>query len=430
MTQSVQFLKRRRFLTVAPLLVLPFVTLAFWALGGGQGRNVTPAEQQGFNINLPDAIIDSTEQDKLSLYDQAQKDSLERKEFEKTDPYADGWDGAAQSPYAGPSTGRADSAGAGYQLHIPMGKVDQQEARVRQQLAELQQELNQPASAPAAPVAPTEDPVLAAQMQRLEAMMQQLSSPQTEDPEMNQMDKMLDKILDIQHPAAAREKLKGESARNKGKVYTIATQKEQNLEDLLTVRKKPTGRNKKDSSRQSLSVAVQAPTAARFYDLQQDEEQNNADNAVPALIHETQTLVSGSTIKMRLTKDIFIGGATIPRGTFVYGDCSVEGERLSIAVHNIRYGNNLYPVTLSAYDLDGLSGVHIPGAITRDVAKQGADQAIQSLELFTMDPSITAQAASVGVNTIKSLLSQKAKLVKVTVRGNYPVLLRDGNADN
>ncbi|WPU98398.1 hypothetical protein SNE26_20440 [Mucilaginibacter sp. cycad4] len=35
-----EFLKKRRFLMILPLLVLPFTTMAFWALGGGKaGRS-------------------------------------------------------------------------------------------------------------------------------------------------------------------------------------------------------------------------------------------------------------------------------------------------------------------------------------------------------------------------------------------------------
>lgn len=39
-THSKEFLRKRKFLMVLPLLILPFVTLFFWALGGGQGSPV------------------------------------------------------------------------------------------------------------------------------------------------------------------------------------------------------------------------------------------------------------------------------------------------------------------------------------------------------------------------------------------------------
>ncbi|MBA2563227.1 MAG: conjugative transposon protein TraM, partial [Chitinophagaceae bacterium] len=103
----------------------------------------------------------------------------------------------------------------------------------------------------------------------------------------------------------------------------------------------------------------------------------------------------------------------------------LNGERLAIKINSIRYRNSLFPVELSVFDLDGLDGIYIPGAITRDVAKQSADRAAQQIDLTTINPSISAQAASAGIEAAKTLFSKKVKLVKVTVKAGYQVLLRD-----
>ena len=66
-------------------------------------------------------------------------------------------------------------------------------------------------------------------------------------------------------------------------------------------------------------------------------------------------------------------------------------------------------------------------AITRDVAKQSTDNALQSVALSSLDPSIGAQAASAGIETTKSLLSKKVRLVKVQVKAGYKILLIDIN---
>ena len=128
---------------------------------------------------------------------------------------------------------------------------------------------------------------------------------------------------------------------------------------------------------------------------------------------------------MRLSEDIFISGTLIPAGNFVYGVCSINGERLKIDINSVRYGKRLYPVALGVYDLDALEGIRIPGAITRDAVKDGSDRALQSVQLMSLDPSIGAQAASAGVEMTKGLLSKKAKLIRVTVKAGYPILLVD-----
>jgi len=143
------------------------------------------------------------------------------------------------------------------------------------------------------------------------------------------------------------------------------------------------------------------------------------------VVQETQTVVSGSTIKLRLTEDVFINGVLVPKNNFLFGNCSVDGERLKIAITGIRYNNNLFPVALSVYDLDALEGIRVPGAISRDATKEGADRALQSVQLMGLDPSIGAQAAGAGLEAAKGLFSKKVKLIRVTVKAGYPILLMD-----
>ena len=128
---------------------------------------------------------------------------------------------------------------------------------------------------------------------------------------------------------------------------------------------------------------------------------------------------------MRLLNDVYINGKLISKDQFVYGTAAISGERLTIAINSIRDDNSLFPVSLSAYDLDGVEGLYIPGAITRDAAKQSSDQAIQSLQFMTMDQSLSAQAASAGMQAAKGLFSKKVKLIKVKVKAGYKILLMD-----
>ena len=87
--RSQAFLRKRKMMLVLPLLVIPFLTMAFWALGGGTGgKNRNPIETAGLNLNLPDAQLkDDKGENKLSFYDKADKDSLELLEQIKNDPF-------------------------------------------------------------------------------------------------------------------------------------------------------------------------------------------------------------------------------------------------------------------------------------------------------------------------------------------------------
>lgn len=67
---SSQFLRKRKFLIVSPLLVLPFVTLLFWALGGGKTNDLQAQQQtlnQRMNLELPNANLKEDKPLDLSL---------------------------------------------------------------------------------------------------------------------------------------------------------------------------------------------------------------------------------------------------------------------------------------------------------------------------------------------------------------------------
>jgi conjugative transposon TraM protein len=249
---------------------------------------------------------------------------------------------------------------------------------------------------------------------KLEEMMQSMANQNDDqDPELNQLSGMLESILDIQHPDRVQEKLRKVSAAQRGQVFSIATKMlEDNISSLQTTSLNPAvsdGRSKGNT----------------FYSLDEPVSEGYSQNTVAAVIHETQTIVNGSTVKLRLVNAIFINGVQVPKNNFLFGIASLKGERLIIKISSIRYNNSLFPVDLAVYDLDGLSGIYIPGAINRDVAKASADRSVQTLGVATLDDSWGAQAAGVGIEAAKSLLSKKVKLVKVVVKAGYQVLLRD-----
>jgi conjugative transposon TraM protein len=163
-----------------------------------------------------------------------------------------------------------------------------------------------------------------------------------------------------------------------------------------------------------------------FYSIDEPDKEGPAvQNTITAVIPEDQTLVAGATITLRLTQDAVINGMTIPRDNPVYGLVTMNGDRMGVTISSIRYRQGIYPVSLQVYDMDGLAGIHIPGAITRDVAKESADQGVSSMGLNALDPSLAGQAATAGIEAAKTLISRKIKLVRVSVKAGYQVLLKN-----
>ncbi len=429
--RSAKFLRQRKFLLVLPLIAIPFMTLLFWSLGGGQevqGAGVATKRSEGFNLELPNAQNPSDSNwNKLNYYDQADKDSAKLRKLIKSDPYyslpltpTDAADSLAVGLLRNDHKNKADLPPAGRSVYSPSSSTDSNETKVYQRLAKLDQQLtlskvavqqkraqgHQPERGPAGTLPSTD-------VDRLEVMMHAIKEHPEEDPEMEQLSQLMKSLKEIQHPELVNEKIKARSIKEQGRVFAVmSVPDEVNVSALLTAEQR--------------NALINHPDTAGFCDLGVTGPISMEQSpSIAAVIAETQTLVNGATVKMQLTEPVFINGMELNSGQFIYGIARLTGERLTITISSFRYQHTILPVALSVYDLDGLEGIFIPGAITRDVTKQSIDQPLQNMSLLSLNPSIGAQAATAGIETAKKIISKKTKQIKVTVKTGYQVLLRD-----
>ena len=415
---SAKFLRQRKMMLVLPVLIFPFVTMAFWAMGGGQGKSKDNLGEinNGLNLQLPDANLkDDKNADKLAFYNEADADSLKREEALRNAPYYKDSMLSRQNAILSDSGDLISTAPVYSRLNnSPYNKsTDANEQRIYKKINEINKQINQPDISSQPLGNPNQsnqmndsDGQFSTEVDRLQNMMQQMNGNTDSDPEMEQLNGTLEKILDIQHPDRIKEKLKAQSLKNKEQVFVITKQFAKNNISLLDTGK------------------VKRHTENQFYSVENDSD-TEEQNTVEAVVHQTQTLVNGAVVKMRLVNDVYLNGSLVPKGSFVFGIAGLNDERLEINISSIRNNNSLFPVKLEVFDMDGLPGIYIPGAISRDVAKQSADNGLQLMELTSMDPSFKAQAAATGINAAKSLLSKKVKQIKVLVKAGYKVLLKD-----
>lgn len=442
---SVQFEQKKKFFLVLPLLVLPFMVGFFFLMGGGKGAAESAAQRQTgnrFNTNLPAAHVkDNREANKMSFYEQADRDSASLKERLSSDPYlrrvvsGDGGHGAASVENIQSSIFRqhpelrsaVDQVGDPADFKKKTG-VDSNERKVYEKLRQLNESLAVSNSVQNVPIMSNRVSVNAASsgvhddVDRLEGIARALKESETgqSNAQMQQWNSMLDKIIAIQHPES-RDSLQRLSAQNKGKTYPVVPRGRE--ADSVTILEG-------DGPGQGniLNGGYQLTQTIAFWGLDGRQEGiAAAPNAITAAIDETQTLVTGSDIQMRLTSYLWVDGTLIPPGTSITGTVALSGERLKVQVSSIRYENMIYSVALSVFDVDGDAGIHIPGSISRDVSKESADQAIGGMNLMNMDPSVGGQAATAGIEAAKTLISRKIRLVRVTVKDAYQVFLKDNN---
>jgi conjugative transposon TraM protein len=236
---------------------------------------------------------------------------------------------------------------------------------------------------------------------------------------MQQLNNMLDKVLSIQHPERINDALRERSDRNPAQVFTVGKTGKENLISLLAKN------DRGDSSVSDMGNATSVTNA--FYGLSDVPDEDTLLPMIPATIDQTQTLISGATVKLRLGSDVYIHGLSIPRGHLLYGKAVLQGERLGVKISHIAAAGHILPVSLTVFDIDGQPGIYIPGAITLSTLKQSSGEGIQSMNVGSFSPSVGAQAASAGIQAAKTLLGKKIRLVKVTVKAGYKVWLVDEN---
>jgi hypothetical protein len=186
--------KRKKLLLFLPVPILLCSALLFLAFGSGKGNAAQEnAQQKGINTELPSAQFKGEKpQDKLSLYDQAAKDSVSAKA------------GAGSTAFFA-----VKEHGGG-----SVTTTDNNAVQISQKLAQIREQMNKTPepSVREAPVSPvnTTPAVNSSDIDRLEKLAQGMKSQQTDDPQMKQLAGMMDKILQIQHPELVSQQMKQE----------------------------------------------------------------------------------------------------------------------------------------------------------------------------------------------------------------------------
>lgn len=350
----ITLVKRKGFSRVL-LGILAGLCLLLAALHRGAGT-ARGAADLGINTQLPQAVNGRALLNKKLQYEQAERDSLLKAQYERQDPYRRDSGTIAKPPINYPARPSTPAI-------APLRPVMASDPRAEQVLEQLRQ-LQRTISVPHAPSLVPGG--FAAPRPRLPE-----SPDTTGDARVGQLNSMLDKVIRIQHPEETRQKAPA---------------------GLLTDEILPV---------------------------------DSGVNTIAAVIASDQTLTTGTTIALRIVDSIRVNGRVWPAGQLIYGTVTINNDRMLVHVGSLREERSLYVIDLQVYDLDGIAGIHIPGVLSRDVAKQSADQGVSSLNVLEADPSLGAQTANAGIQTVKSFAGRKVRQVRVSVRAGYQLLLRE-----
>lgn len=151
-------------------------------------------------------------------------------------------------------------------------------------------------------------------------------------------------------------------------------------------------------------------------------------NTIACRVDRTTTVRDNETLQLRLLESVRIGDAVIQENSLLTAQCKLAGNRMMLLVSSVEAGENIYPVKLSAYDMDGLEGVSVPGSEETDALKEiGADIGSSIGTSFTFSPSakdqIIADAARGLMQGASDYIVRKIRTVKVTFKGGHRLML-------
>jgi len=420
--------KKKRLIAALVIFGLPALLILGVVLSLYHPHSTTETssgKKDAFNSRMPVPNLKEREKNKLEVYLDAEKDSIRRQQLLHNDPYA---------KRANSSVPVSDSSekkvGAARQPAWPgaVSPVDSTERKVNEHLARLYNVLHNatppggegigPASASQSTLSPYSSAAspLDRSVDRLQQLQNRLQQQDTApNPQFQQINALLDKVLAIQHPD--RSRLASDSVGSSHIVmrnaYPVTTQD-------------PKLANQDTALAAAREFTVDVAIGNAFYGFSDDSDTTiPSSQVIRAVVHADQTVQTGSVVKLRLLQDIFIKGVRIPANSFIFGPCAISNERVAIHLSQVQFDGQVYSIDMRVLDgVDALEGLYVPGAISREVLKEGAGQSVSSLGLTSFDPSLGAQAAAAGIETARNLIGRKIRLITATLKAGTLAILQ------
>ncbi|MGJ1265504.1 conjugative transposon protein TraM [Sphingobacterium spiritivorum] len=165
-----------------------------------------------------------------------------------------------------------------------------------------------------------------------------------------------------------------------------------------------------------------------FYTAGTTEQVVHPKNSIKACVHDAQTVVGETGVRLRLLEPAKTTSRTIPQGTIVTANAKFQGGRLQLKITSVELEGNIIPVDITIYDLDGQQGLYVPyspemNALT-EMAGNMSQQSGTSLMLTQNAGQQVAADLSRGVvQGISGYFAKKVRTPKVSLKAGHQVFL-------
>lgn len=389
-----------------PVVMIPFIILIFYILGGGSAPDNEKKEDQpttfkeGINYQLPEADRTIGIVDKMEAV-QSQSDRIATRDYhiesEEGVPLITFGEDSTTLPDQTQNDKKANIHGyRGSDYSADPGAQDHLLAHIKKQEAQVKQEMEHAAKDTAV-----------CQKGEMTKLVGQPDTLNKNKP----LQEPKSKSKEPEHHPSGIEEVEA--------LYTKSLALARQNDSLSFRLKEANQKEEKRATEQARNFTLDK-TRGRFS--ARDKSTAAYPGAICAEIYETTTVLTGNRVKIRLLEDTRLNGREIHRNTFVYGICRTDNERLQIEVQQVQTEGQFIPVKITVCDLDGLPGLYVPDNALRKITKEAGGSAnTSSMVGFTGNPLTYAgvQAADRAARTVLQVVKQK----KVTIKKNTLVYL-------
>lgn len=147
---------------------------------------------------------------------------------------------------------------------------------------------------------------------------------------------------------------------------------------------------------------------------------------IKAVVDQDLKVYLGSRVRLRLLEDVFVGTIKISKGEFIYAQIAgFQLQRIDLSVVSIMYQDEILPINLSIYDLDGLKGLYVPSSIFREMTKDLGEAAIQGQNLSNSDNSFYMATATKLFQSTSTAITSLMRKNKAKLKYNTFIYLID-----
>ena len=165
-----------------------------------------------------------------------------------------------------------------------------------------------------------------------------------------------------------------------------------------------------------------------YYTAGSTEQAVQPKNSIKACVHDEQTVIGETGVRLRLLEPARTPIRTIPQGTIVTANAKFQGGRLQLKITSIELEGNIIPVDITIYDLDGQQGLYVPyspemNALTEMAGNMSQTGGTSVMLTQNAGQQVAADLSRGVVQGISGYFAKKVRTPKVTLKAGHQVFL-------